>query len=126
MSLSSASQVPSFGLESFSSGRPSFIEQGGRVHRRWTPTGGPNKNVQFTIKKTLTVSCESLSGYASSPCRLSDRGGSSLVPSARRPLRRCRLRRRVLGLPRRRHDGQSRAVVSNWRSRLTHVAWVAP
>src|SRR6185295_14350035 len=53
-------------------------------------------------------------------------GGSSLVPSARRPLRQCRLRRRLLGLPRRRHDGQSRAVVSNWRSRLTRVAWAAP
>jgi len=65
-------------------------------------------------------------GYASSHCRLSDRGGSSPVPSARRPLRQCRLRRILLGLPRRRHDGQGRAVVSDWRSRLTCEAWAAP
>ena len=24
-----------------------FIEQGRRVHRRWTPTGGPNKDVYY-------------------------------------------------------------------------------
>ena len=53
-------------------------------------------------------------------------GGSSPVPSARRPLRKCRLRCRLLGLLRRCHDGQSRAVVSNWRSRLTCMAWAAP
>ena len=52
--------------------------------------------------------------------------GSSLVPSARRPLGQCRLRRRLLGLWRRHYDGQSRVVVSNWRSRLTRVAWAAP
>ena len=51
MSLSSAQ----LGLESFSSGRPPFIAQGGRVHRCWTPTDGPNKDVYFTIKKTLMV-----------------------------------------------------------------------
>ena len=64
--------------------------------------------------------------YPSSPCGLSDRGVDSPVPSARRPLRQRRLRRRLLSLPRRRYDGQSRAVVSNWRSRLTRVAWAAP
>ena len=56
--------------------------------------------------------------------RLSDRGG--LVPSARRPLRQCRLRRRLwvyrVGVMILRR----RAVVSGWRSRLTSVAWVAP
>ena len=65
-------------------------------------------------------------GYASLRCRLSDRGGPSLVPSVRRLLRQCRLRRRLLGLPHRRLDGQSRAVVSNWRSRLTSEACSAP
>ena len=33
------------GVESFSSGLPPFIVQGGRVHRCWTPTDGPNKEV---------------------------------------------------------------------------------
>ena len=47
MSLSSASK--SFlRLESFFNGRLPFIAQGGRVHRRWTPTGGPNKDVYYT------------------------------------------------------------------------------
>ena len=41
-------------------------------------------------------------------------------------MRQCRLWRRLLGLSRRRHDGQSRAVVSNWCSRLTRNAWAAP
>ena len=31
-------------LPDFFLGLP-FIEQGGRVHRRWTPTGGPNEDV---------------------------------------------------------------------------------
>ena len=44
MSLSSASKSL-LGPESFSNGRLPFIEQGGRVRRRWTPTGGPNKDV---------------------------------------------------------------------------------
>ena len=36
------------GPELFSSGRPPFIVQGGRVHGCWTPTGGPNKEVFYT------------------------------------------------------------------------------
>ena len=46
MSLSSASKSL-LGPES-SNGRLPFIEQGGHVHRRWTPTGGPNKDVYYT------------------------------------------------------------------------------
>ena len=53
MSLSSALRSP-FRPESSSNGRLPFIEQGGRVHRRWTSTGGPNKDVYYT-KLTLMV-----------------------------------------------------------------------
>ena len=50
MSLSSA--FKSFlRLESFSSGRPPFIEQGGRVHRGWTPTGGLNKDIYIILNR---------------------------------------------------------------------------
>jgi len=47
MSLSSASKSPA-GPESFSNGRLSFIEQGGRVHRCWTPIGGPIGTYTYT------------------------------------------------------------------------------
>ena len=50
MSLSSASQS-SFGPESFSNGRLPFIEQGGRVHRGWTPTGGLNKDIYIILNR---------------------------------------------------------------------------
>jgi len=53
-------------------------------------------------------------------------GGSSLVPSTRRPLRQCRLRRRLLGLLRRRYDTPSSSCRVYRRSRLTCVAWAAP
>ena len=53
-------------------------------------------------------------------------GGSSPVPSAWRPLRQCRLRRRLLGLPRRRYDTPSPSCRVYWRSRLISVAWMAP
>ena len=49
MSLTSALRSP-FRPQSFSSGRPPFIAQGGHVHRRWTPTGGPNKDVVYYEK----------------------------------------------------------------------------
>ena len=78
------------------------------------------------MKKDINSACESFAGYASSPRRLSDRGGSSPVPSARRPLRQCRLRRRLwvyrVGVMILRR----RAVVSGWRSGLTSVVLVAP
>ena len=60
------------------------------------------------------------------PCRLSDRGESLFVPSARRPLGQCSLRRSLSRLPCRRHHGRNRAVMSNWHSRLTYAAWAAP
>ena len=41
------------GVESFSSGRPPFIVQGGRVHRCWIPTDGPNKEIFFTKIGTI-------------------------------------------------------------------------
>ena len=41
MSLSSASKS----FPPLSNGRLPFIAQGRRVHRRWTPTGGPNEDV---------------------------------------------------------------------------------
>jgi len=44
MSLSSALFRP----ESSPNGCLPFIEQGGRVHRRWTPTSGPNQDVYYT------------------------------------------------------------------------------
>ena len=46
MHLSSASKTL-FGPPSFSNRRLPFIEQGRRVHRRWTPTGGPIKDVFY-------------------------------------------------------------------------------
>ena len=47
MSLSSATKSL-FGPEPSSNGRIPFIEQGGRVHRRGAPTGGPNKDGYYT------------------------------------------------------------------------------
>ena len=46
--LSSASKTL-FGPPSFSNGRLPFIEQGRRIHRHWTSTGRPNKDL-FYIK----------------------------------------------------------------------------
>jgi len=54
MSLSSDSKPP-FGPGSFSNGRLPFIEQGGRVHRRWTPTGGPNEDVYYTKQTPMVL-----------------------------------------------------------------------
>ena len=47
MSLSSALRSP-FRPESPPNGRLPFIEQGGCVHKRWSPTSGPNKDVYYT------------------------------------------------------------------------------
>ena len=48
MNLSSPTESL-LGLESFSNGRLPFIEQGGRIHKRWPPIGGPNKDVYYTV-----------------------------------------------------------------------------
>jgi len=55
-----------------------------------------------------------------------DRRESLFVPSARRPLGQCSMRRSLSRLPCRRHNGRSRAVVPNWHSRLTYATWAAP
>ena len=52
MSLSSASKSP-LRLEFFSNGRLPFIAQGGRVHRRWTPTGGAPQGCIVYHKKDI-------------------------------------------------------------------------
>jgi len=79
MSLSSASQS-SFGPETFSNGRLPFIEQGGRVHGCWARQVGPMRMYSILNRHQWCYNDgESLAGYASSSCRLSDQEGGLLL-----------------------------------------------